>query len=385
MTGGCIHLTFCISTHDRSLTVRPDIVTSAQPDTTDAPRVAASSTLALAHYLERQGVLNPSRVEHLPGLAMSELTDPDRRVPADAHYRLWEHAERVTGDPGVGLHAGQVVDPERMGLVGHVFFNCDTLGEAVTQYVRLHRLINESVLLSFEQTGDQAILCWQPDVAEHYCRQDMDRTLAAVITRTRHFIHPGIRADWAEIAHPAPAYANEYEKLLGGPVRFDCGITRLAFSSRHLGHPIPRRNPYVYSAVLKQVNALLARLQTRRSFGRRIRRLISRQMATEKIDADTLAHQCHMSRQTLYRKLKKEGLSFHGLVEQVRQDKALRYVAADHYALGEIAFLLGFSELSAFSRAFKRWTGTSPAEYRARHLAPPGTVDQAPADTSGER
>ncbi|WP_417564921.1 AraC family transcriptional regulator [Marinobacter sp.] len=352
---------------------------SAQPDTASEPLVAASSTLALVHYLERQGVLNLSRVEQLTGLAMTELTDPDRRVPADAHYRLWEHAEHVTGDPGVGLHAGQVVDPERMGLVGHVFFNCDTLGEAVTQYVRLHRLINESVFLSFEQTGDQAILCWQPDLAEHYCRQDMDRTLAAAITRTRHFIHPDIRAEWADIGHPAPAYADEYEKLLGGPVRFDCGITRLAFNSRHLGHPIPRRNPYIYSAMLKQVNSLLARLQTRRSFGRKIRRLISKQMATEKIDADTLARQCHMSRQTLYRKLKKEGLSFHGLVEQVRQDKALRYVSTNYYALGEIAFLLGFSELSAFSRAFKRWTGTSPAEYRATHLAPPETDEKPPA------
>ncbi|MBL3826144.1 MULTISPECIES: AraC family transcriptional regulator [unclassified Marinobacter] len=360
-------------------------MTSAQPESTSAPLVAASSTLALVHYLERQGVLNAPRVEQLTGLAMSELTDPDRRVPADAHYRLWEHAELVTGDPGVGLHAGQVVDPERMGLVGHVFFNCDTLGEAVTQYVRLHRLINESVFLSFEQTADQAILCWQPDRAEHYCRQDMDRTLAASITRTRHFIHPGIRAEWVEIAHPAPVYADEYEKLLGGPVRFDCGITRLAFSSRHLGHPIPRRNPYVYSAVLKQVNSLLARLQTRRSFGRKIRRLISKQMATEKIDADTLARQCHMSRQTLYRKLKKEGLSFHGLVEQVRQDKALRYVAADQYALGEIAFLLGFSELSAFSRAFKRWTGTSPAEYRARHLATSDADHQRPGAGDGEQ
>ncbi|KMQ73379.1 AraC-type DNA-binding domain-containing protein [Marinobacter subterrani] len=378
-------MTFCISNHDGLLTIRPENVTSTQPDTTGAPRVAASSTLALVHYLERQGVLNPPRVERLTGLSMSELRDPDRRVPADAHYRLWEHAEQVTGDPGVGLHAGQVVDPERMGLVGHVFFNCDTLGEAVTQYVRLHRLINESVFLSFEQTTDQAILCWQPDAAEHYCRQDMDRTLAAALTRTRHFIHPGIRADWAEIAHPAPAYADEYEKLLGGPVHFNCGTTRLAFNSRHLGHPIPRRNPYVYSAVLKQVNSLLARLQTRRSFGRRIRRLISKQMATEKIDADTLARQCHMSRQTLYRKLKKEGLSFHGLVEQVRQDKALRYVAGDHYALGEIAFLLGFSELSAFSRAFKRWTGSSPAEYRARHLAMQAADTQTPVSGSGSR
>lgn len=344
-------------------------VNAVQADTSSTPMVAASSTLALVHYLDRQGLLDSRQIEHIIGTTTEALQDPDLRVAAEHHYRLWDHAEQVTGDPAVGLHAGQVVDPERMGLVGHVFFNCDTLGEAVTQYVRLHRLINESVTLSYEQTGDLAILTWQPDRPDHYCRQDMDRTLAAAMSRTRHFIHAGIQAEWTDIAHAEPGYADEYRTLLGGSVRFNTGTTRMAFSSRFLSHPIPHRNPYVYSAMLKHVNAVLARLQTRRTFGRRIRRLISRQMATDRIDADTLAKQCHMSRQTLYRRLKKEGVSFHELVEQVRQDKAMRYVAADHYALGEIAFLLGFSELSAFSRAFKRWTGLSPAQYRARHLA----------------
>lgn len=344
-------------------------MTTAPKDTTTTLFVAASSTLALVHYLSRQGVLDSPRVEQILGMDMPALKDPDRRVPAQAHYRLWDHAEQVTGDPAVGLNAGQVIDPERMGLVGHVFFNCDTLGEAVTQYVRLHRLINESVSLSFEQTENQAILTWQADSPENYCRQDMDRTLAAALCRTRHFIYSGIKAEWAEIAHPRPEYSDLYEKLLKGPVTFGAAATRLAFNTRHLSHPIPHRNPYVYSAVLRQVNGLLARLQTRRSFGRKIRRLISRQMSTDKIDADTLAQQCHMSRQTLYRRLKKEGLGFHELVEQVRKDKALRYVASDHYALGEIAFLLGFSELSAFSRAFKRWTGIAPAQYRAQHLS----------------
>ncbi|MGO1500492.1 MAG: AraC family transcriptional regulator [Marinobacter sp.] len=350
-------------------------MTSAPTDTTTTPFVAASSTLALVHYLKRQGVLDNRRLEQIIGLGLPALEDPDRRVPAEAHYRLWEHAQQVTGDAAVGLNAGQIIDPERMGLVGHVFFNCDTLGEAVTQYVRLHRLINESVTLSFEQAGEHAILTWQADSPEHYCRQDMDRTLAAALCRTRHFISPGIQAEWAEIAHPQPEYADKYQTLLGGPVVFGAVTTRLAFNIRHMSDPIPHRNPYVYSAVLRQVNGLLARLQTRRSFGRKIRRLISRQMSTDKIDADTLARQCHMSRQTLYRRLKKEGLGFHDLVEQVRKDKALRYVASDYYALGEIAFLLGFSELSAFSRAFKRWTGTAPAQYRIQHRVPQLTRD----------
>lgn len=331
------------------------------------PQVAASSTLALVSYLKRQCLGSSEAIRQILGTPTSLLQGPDQRIDADRYYALWHYAESVSADPAIGLHAGESVDPESMGLVGHVFFNCDTLGDAVAQYVRLHRLINESIHLSLEQTEDQTILSWQPDSPQHYCRQDMDRTLASAIARTRHFILADFHADWIELAHPEPVYADEYRRLLGGDISFDAPVTRVAFDNRHLSHPIPRRNPYIYSAVLRQVNTILARWQPQKTFSRKVRRMISRQMSTDRINADTLAQQCHMSRQTLYRRLKKEGISFHDMVEEVRKDKALRYVAGNQYALGEIAFLLGFSELSAFSRAFKRWTGVAPAHYRAQH------------------
>ena len=96
-----------------------------QADPATTPHVAASSTLALVHYLEKRGLLDRARVEDIAGVRLEELDDPDLRIPASIHYQLWELAEQLTADPGVGLHAGQVIDPERMGLVGHVFFNCD--------------------------------------------------------------------------------------------------------------------------------------------------------------------------------------------------------------------------------------------------------------------
>ncbi|WP_165856218.1 AraC family transcriptional regulator [Marinobacter sp. JSM 1782161] len=340
-----------------------------KPDTPrQEPRVAASTALGLVHYLNTHEALDQPAVETLLGLSLTELASPDLRLPACTHYALWTLAEQATGDPAIGLHMGEIVDPDRMGLLGHVFFNCDTLGDAITQYVRLHQLINETVHLSFTCRDELAILTWQAQDPAHYCRQDMDRTLSATVNRARYFIHPQLDIAWVQVAHEAPGYDDEYRRILDCPVHFGAPAMALAFSDRYLTRPIPHRNPYVHSAMLKQVNTLLARLQTRRRFSRKVRRLISKQMASERIDADSLANQLHMSRQTLYRRLKKEGMSFQELVEHVRKDKALRYVASDRYALGEIAFLLGFSELSAFSRAFKRWTGESPAQYRARHL-----------------
>lgn len=344
-------------------------MTFAPSSATDqsTPAVAASGTLSLIHYLDTQHALNRCKAEAILGVPLDTLTDPDLRLPVDTHYRLWDHAEEATGDPAVGLHAGEHVSPDEMGLVGHVFFNCATLGEAVSQYVRLYGLINQAITLSLEQTAELAILSWRADSHSHYSRQDMDRTLAAVINRAHHFIHPQLDIAWVQMGHAEPVYAREYERIVKCPVTFGGHAMQLAFSAGYLEHPIPHRNPYIHSAMLKQVNGLLARLQGQRRFSRKVRRLISRQIASEQMHADTLAKQLHMSRQTLYRRLRAEGLSFHELVEQVRYNKAMRHVAGDRYALGEIAFLLGFSELSAFSRAFKRWTGESPTHYRARH------------------
>ncbi|MCH8499343.1 MAG: AraC family transcriptional regulator [Marinobacter sp.] len=352
----------------------------APPGTQTAPpQVAASSTLALVDYLRKTAQPDLAHIESLLAIPLATLAHPDQRLPAEQHYRLWQYAEQLTGDPLVGLHAGTVVDPDRMGLVGHVFFNCDTLGDAITQYVRLQRLVNESVQLNLEQRDGLAILSWQPDAPNHYCSQDMDRTLAAAVCRVRHFIRPDFQLAWVALAHDHQGQSDAYQRLFTCPLRFNQASTGLAFAEQYLQHPIPHRNPYVHSAMLKHVNSILAKLQTRRSFSRKVRRLIAQQMASDRIDADSLARQCHMSRQTLYRKLKKEGYCFHDLVEHVRQDKALRYVAEDRYSLGEIAFLLGFSELSAFSRAFKRWTGMSPAHYREQaRLTTPSGPEGAP-------
>ncbi len=334
---------------------------------TATPKVSASGTLTVANYLLRHEYAAGAEIEKVLGQPLIRLQDPDRRIPVNTHYAFWAFALRVSGDPALGLHLGEIVEPDRMGLVGHIFFNSDTLESAIDEYTRLHRLVNEAVEISFRREGDRAVLAWQSDLPEDYCIPDMERTLAAAVARARHFIHQRLHIREVRFAHADPGYADEYQRIFQCPVIFDAEETALHFDGHYLQWRLPHRNPYLHSALLTQVNGLLNRLQPRRAFSRRVRRLIARQLTSERLDADHLAAQLHMSRQTLYRKLKREGHGFHELVEEVRRAKAIRYVAADRYALSEIAFLLGFSELSAFSRAFKRWTGESPAHYRARH------------------
>lgn len=107
------------------------------------------------------------------------------------------------------------------------------------------------------------------------------------------------------------------------------------------------------------------------TFGRKVRALIGERLADGRVGVETIAAQLNMSRHTLYKRLKEENLTFLGLLDDVRREQALHYLGEPERPLTEVAELLGFSELSAFSRAFKRWMGTAPAEFRAGHRAPP--------------
>lgn len=330
------------------------------------PTVSASGALTLAHCLIHQYQADAAAIEAILGCELGILEDPDCRLPAQTHYRLWSFALRISNDGAIGLKTGEIIDSDRMGLIGHIVFNCDTLGHAIDQYLKLQRLVNETVRISRVNEGDWVRLVWEVEAPEYYCQTDMERTLAATVTRARHFIHPRLEIERLTLAHERPPWIGEYQRIFQCPLVFSAEQVSLRFARRYLDWRLPHRNPYVYSALLSHVHRVLARMSPRRQVTRKVRRLIALSLANGSVEADQVADQLHMSRQTLYRKLKHEGHGFQELVEDVRRERALRYVAANRYSLSEIAFLLGFSELSAFSRAFKRWTGEAPAKYRHR-------------------
>lgn len=336
----------------------------------NGPTVNASGTLLLSDHLLSRGYCQQARLEALLGMPLSTLQDPDCRVPVVNYHALWHEALTLTGDAALGLRLGEIVDPDRMGLMSHIFFNSDTVAHAIDEYVRLQGLVNEAVQLTRVLEGDQVRLVWQVPDPAHYCVADMERTLSAALTRARHFIHPDLAISQLTLAHEAPAHVAHYQRIFRCPIVFCAGEVSVAFAARYLDAPLPHRNPHVHSALLGHVNRLVKQLRPQPTTAQRVRRAIARQLPRTP-DADRVAKALNMSRQTLYRKLKKEGEGFQQLAESVRQQRGLRLVAEGRYALSEIAFLLGFSELSAFSRAFKRWTGESPAHYRRHHQHPP--------------
>ncbi len=329
----------------------------------EQPTVTGSSVVAACHWLDQQGV-EADELAAAAAIDRQALTHQDSRVPLASFNRLLELAAARLQDPGLGLALGSWTDNSHMGVIGHILFNNRTLREALEQYERYAALVNDGIVVGFEVQEAESILTYECPDPSCYLPLNLERILAQSVTRARRYVSEKLFLRRVGFAHEPQTALARYTSVFGCPVAFAQRRCFLTFDSAFLGFEIAQPNPFLHQALTRHVESLMRRLQARRRVSLQVRRLLEKQLSRGMMDSAEVAEQLAMSRQTLYRKLRGEGLSYQDVVEAVRRDKALAYLAEGRHSLSEIAFLLGFSEQSAFSRAFKRWTGKSPLQYR---------------------
>jgi len=331
------------------------------------PTVGLASARAIIEYFQH---FNMSTAQLAQELKVDEsiLTEEDQRLPLSLYQEIWHLALDKSQVPELGLRIAQEESSEDLGLVAHVVYNSTTLGEGIKQYVRLFSVVNEAFELEFEDNGKQGNLKFINKSPNCYNVSDMERTLAIAVTRTTKATGIGNMIFAVHFQHSKPAYAKKYQELFNCKVLFDQPCCEIIFDSRMLALKPKRRNPHMRTATLNYANQIMSRL-FKRSISHKVKRLIEKNIGDGSFDAEQASNQLNMSRQTLYRKLKNDGASYSELVDQVRQDKAFYMLKQANMPLTVIAYDLGFSELSAITRAFKRWTGKNPAEYRKQLLS----------------
>src|SRR5262249_60561125 len=167
-----------------------------------------------------------------------------------------------------------------------------------------------------------------------------------------------------EFSHAAPRDVAEHQRIFRAPLAFGQPETALVVPRAALDLPLAHADAGLLSLLERQIHELVLRLPQGESVTDRARRLIAEELSGGDPSVDTVARQLRMSPRTLPRPLKDGGTSFRLLLDSLRHDMAARYLAEDDLPIAEAAFLLGFSEASAFHRSFKRWTGQTPAEFR---------------------
>jgi AraC-like DNA-binding protein len=328
---------------------------------TDYLEVSTTTAKTLINYLSSKGLDSLSIQKHID-FDLSGIDLPDSNLPLIIYKNLWNLAVKYTEDPCLGLRLALNPNNTEMNLVSHVFFNSQNLREGLKQYIRYYSLINESISVKLTNTNSKAIVSYHCNSPENYCSPDIEHSLAISVTRIKDHISDDLSLDEVHFEHSCHKL-KLYEEFFGCPVYFNQKYSALIFKSKFLEYTFPKKSTHLFNFLISHLEVLLSKINKNETLSEQVARLIEKSLDSSKFDAENISCALHMSRHTLYRKLKTEGVSFHQLVDTVRKNKAFELLKKNQHGLSEIAFLLGFSELSSFSRAFKKWTGSSPAKF----------------------
>ncbi len=278
--------------------------------------------------------------------------------------RLLETAKHHLQDPLIGLHVGQTITARHLGILGAVLLACDNFGAAMQRFERYQRLIFDVVPASIEIGADYAELTW--DIQDYQAGPLVDETGRTVMVQ---FCRSLIRGTESLLAvhfiHARPADTQPYEDYFGCPVLFEQPLPLLRFGLDMLGMPLKSPDPALIAVLDKHADQLLAQLPQVEEIVEQVRKHIAHLLRQGEPDIAQVADLLCYSRRTLQRRLTEAGTSFRAELNTVRHELARSYLQDARLHIVEIALMLGYSEHSAFTRAYKEWTGKTPQQERA--------------------
>jgi AraC-like DNA-binding protein len=292
------------------------------------------------------------------------LADAEARIPHLAALALWDGAARQSGDDAFGIHVAEDIRSGAFDVLDYAIRASATLGRGLDCLVRYHRLLHDAAVVLLRVEGDAAWLeHGLPPEAPPLPRHVAEYIVAGWLVVARQATGIDLAPVEVSFRHPSPPDLTEHHRLFRAPVRFARGRNGLKLPRTLLDAPHVRSDAGLHAVLEQYVRELLGRLPATTGLGQRVRHVIAADLSAG-VDADAVARKLHMSRRTLHRGLVGEGTTFKKVVDELRRELATRYLTERDMAIAEIAFLLGFSEASAFHRAFKRWCGSTPADYR---------------------
>lgn len=298
------------------------------------------------------------------GVDSGALDDAETRIPHVAALAVWREAARRSGDDAFGLHVAEDIRPGAFDVLDYAIRASPTLGDGLERLVRYHRILHDGAVVELRVEDDSAWLQHVlPPETPALPRHVAEYIVAAWLVVARQATALDLAPLEVHFRHPPPADQAEHRRLFQARVRFSAAANRLRIARNVLDAPLVKSDAGLSAVLDRYVRDRLDRIPPTSALGHRVRHIVAAGLSSG-IDSDAVAHKLHMSRRTLHRQLASEGTSFKRVVDDLRRELATQYLGERRMAIAEIAFLLGFSEASAFHRAFKRWNGSTPADYR---------------------
>jgi AraC-like DNA-binding protein len=327
--------------------------------------IAATSTLAMVCAAETRGVATADLLERV-GLTRYVLDDPDARIPAPVVLAVWNALRERTGDPALQLRAPTSLPFGAYRIIDYLVGASATVGVGVRRFAGYFRLIADGITLTVEEEGEGHSLRLEVDGGGPVPAVYVDYVFAALVSRIRMRIRPTLQVHRVELRQRKPAATAPYFETFRAPVRFGAVADRLYFSAAEWNAPMQSADEPL-AVLLEEHARILARRNSPdvSDFRSEVERAMASAPA-EHASAEHVARALHVSVRTLQRKLVAAGTTFREVADRVRGELAQEHLADPRTSITEVTYLLGFSDETSFTRAFRRWTGESPGRWRRR-------------------
>jgi len=330
------------------------------------PTVSAGLARALLEFAVSRGAGQAALLER-SGIAPGDLEDHDTRIAFASYLALMRAGKELCNDPALALHFAEAVDMSEISVVGLLTLASPTMMDAFAQLNRYGQLVVEvdlgaSPRFALEQRGGEL---WMVDRRrDDECPELTEATFARLACNPRRFLPRPFVLE-VHVTHSAPAHRAAYDRIFQCPIAFDRPWNAMRIDPALPSYKVAVQPRYAFGILSAHAEALLAELESSKSTRGRVERALMPILHTGTASMDLIAQRLGLSRPTLYRNLKAEGVTFEQVLDELRHKLALHYLNGKKVSVNETAYLVGFSDPAAFSRAFKRWTGTSPRGARA--------------------
>lgn len=295
----------------------------------------------------------------------SDVLDKVHRLTMDQTVRLWGACIDETADPFFGLHMGEKVRPSTFHIVGYTLMNSANLSEAFDKLHEYQRLISDGGVFQRVPVAKGVWIIYhpRPGVLPFFYHQ-IDAVLAAVLAFSRWVSGELFSPIEVSLKREAPVDWSEYLRVFAVKPSFSSDFDGILISHEMLDHPLLEADEELRQVHEQHAKQRLRELKSTSRMSDQVTLILQNHISDQEAGRAFVANKLGVSEKTLQRKLSEEGQTFQGLYNQLRKKLALDYVSDTSIPLTDVATMLGFSDPSAFYRAFKRWTESTPGDYR---------------------
>jgi AraC-like DNA-binding protein len=328
------------------------------------PKVSVAAATGLVEAIRTAGG-DPDQILRSVGLERAAFSDPHGFIACSDFARLLEEAARRTGDDCFGLHFGEGYNPKGAGPVTYVVLNSPTIAVGLQNVGRYLSVHNEAATVSFLVEGRFAYARHRlADLAMESPRQHNEYSMAIGLSLIRLMAGSQWTPVEVHFAHPPPHQISEHARIFRAPVLFSCPTNAFAIEREFVERQVPAADERLYAVLRRYLDGVLEEMPREDFLLGSVRRVVGELMRDGDPTLTQVARKLQVGSRTLQRRLKEDGVDFKMLVDDTRRRFALSYLRDREHTLTDIAYLLGYSEVSAFNRAFRRWTGSTPSDHR---------------------